>query len=230
MKVKLVVAVCKATRGIGSRAHCRGGCAATWRFSSSSRRVDDQSTGRNAVIMGRKTWQSIPEVPAAGGPAERGRESNAAARKEYAIPDGVLVASSLPGRRAVGRGRRRSRRGERLRDRRRVALPRGTGDAGVVREGAHHKRLPAEGRRARGSRGRCRLRVRRLLPRAPRGRLPARVTDGRSDGRHAMGHAAFLLRDVRRRLRRLRCPVGAPGGARQRSRGATVPESRPRRD
>ena len=182
--------------------------------------------------MGREDVAVNPrEVPAAGGPAERGRELERGGAQGVRHPGRRASREFLPEALALlaedGVGR----------DVESVFV---IGGASLYREAlatpglcerVHITNvLPAEGRRARSSRGRCRLRVRRLLPRAPRGRLPARVTDGRSDGRHAMGHAAFLLRDGRRRLRRLRCPVGAPGGARQRSRGATVPESRPRRD
>ena len=97
MKVKLVVAVCKATRGIGVSGALPWRLRGDMAFFKQLTRSTTNPLKRNAVIMGRKTWQSIPEKfrPL----ADRLNvvvSSNAAARKEYAIPADVLVASSLP--------------------------------------------------------------------------------------------------------------------------------------
>ena len=92
----VVVAACKQTRGIGAAGQLpwslRGDMAYFKQLTQSTR----DPLKRNAVIMGRKTWQSIPEKfrPL------RDRlnvvlSRNAGAQKEYDIPEGVVLASSL---------------------------------------------------------------------------------------------------------------------------------------
>jgi dihydrofolate reductase len=62
------------------------------------RRFKELTTGdgRNAVVMGRKTWTSIPvEFRPLPGRLNIVLSSNAAAREEYGIPAGVVVVSEF---------------------------------------------------------------------------------------------------------------------------------------
>lgn len=95
-RFSVVVAACKQSRGIGVNN------GLPWRlrgdmhyFKQLTRSVRDP-TMRNAVIMGRKTWESIPvKMRPLGDRLNVVISANPHAKAEYAISDDVIVASSL---------------------------------------------------------------------------------------------------------------------------------------
>jgi len=95
-RFSVVVAACKQSRGIG------GAGQLPWRlrgdmyyFKQLTRSVRDP-TKMNAVIMGRKTWESIPEkMRPLGDRLNVVISSNSSARAEYGMSDAVLTATSL---------------------------------------------------------------------------------------------------------------------------------------
>lgn len=95
-RFSVVVAACKQTRGIG------GAGQLPWRlrgdmhyFKQLTRSVQDP-TKMNAVIMGRKTWQSIPEkMRPLGDRLNVVISSNPSAKAEYGMSSAVVTASSL---------------------------------------------------------------------------------------------------------------------------------------
>ena len=111
----VVVAACKQTRGIGAGGKLPWRLRGDMQYFKQLTRSTADPLKRNAVIMGRKTWQSIPEKfrPL----ADRLNvvvSSNAAARKEYAIPDDLrqrvsAVFEHLYGARSGGSSRSRYR-------------------------------------------------------------------------------------------------------------------------
>ena len=95
-KFSVVVAVCKHTRGIGVNGRLPWSLRADMHYFKQLTRSTVDPLKRNAVIMGRKTWQSIPEKlrPL----ADRINvviSRNEAARADYSLPDAVLLAPSL---------------------------------------------------------------------------------------------------------------------------------------
>lgn len=95
-RFSVVVGVCKQTRGIGLKGKLPWHLRADMNYFKQLTRSTRDPLKRNAVIMGRKTWESIPDKfrPL----ADRLNvviTRNAAAKQELNIPDGVLVADSL---------------------------------------------------------------------------------------------------------------------------------------
>lgn len=92
----MVVAACKQTRGIGQAGSLPWRLKGDMAFFKQLTRSTSDPLKRNAVIMGRKTWQSIP-------PKFRPLDDrlnvvlsrNPAMKHELQIPDKVLVAESL---------------------------------------------------------------------------------------------------------------------------------------
>ena len=97
----VVVAACKQTRGIGAGGQLPWTLRGDMQFFKQLTRSTQDPLKRNAVVMGRKTWQSIPERfrPL----ADRVNvvlSRNTAAKKEYNIPDEVRGhALLMPARR-----------------------------------------------------------------------------------------------------------------------------------
>ena len=94
--LSLMVAICANTRGIGVKGSLPWAlCADMEHFQNMTLTTNDRSK-RNAVVMGRRTWVSIPECfrPLAGRfNVVLSRRTDA--RDAYHIPESVLVVSSL---------------------------------------------------------------------------------------------------------------------------------------
>ena len=94
--LSVVVAMCAKTRGIGVEGALPWALCADMKYFRTLTLGTIDNCKRNAVVMGRHTWTSIPERfrPLAGRlNVVLSRSANA--RAAYRIPDGVLVVSSL---------------------------------------------------------------------------------------------------------------------------------------
>ena len=92
----VVVAAAKSSRGIGRGGQLPWTVRADMQYFKQLTRSTAEPTKRNAVVMGRKTWQSIPTKfrPLADrlNVVVSGNEN---AREEFEIPDSVLLVSSF---------------------------------------------------------------------------------------------------------------------------------------
>jgi dihydrofolate reductase/thymidylate synthase len=93
----VVVAVCKSSRGIGNGGQLPWRLRSDMAFFKQLTRSTHDPLKRNAVIMGRKTWQSIPsKFRPLDDRINVVLSRNAAARSELELPTNVLLAESLP--------------------------------------------------------------------------------------------------------------------------------------
>ena len=157
-------------------------------------------TTGHPVVMGRRTWDSLPEpVPPAAGPAQRRRDAESATGTPTAPSEPASLDEAL----RPGRGRR-----DGVRDRRRRAL----------------RGRPAARRRARADRDRPGRRRRRGLPALG----SRRVRGGGARAARVRGRDGARVRHLRAaprcRERRARRHV-AVGGIRPGSRASTRPGS-----
>lgn len=92
----VVVAVCKQSRGIGLDGQLPWRLRADMQYFKQLTRSTSDPCKRNAVIMGRKTWQSIPtKFRPLDDRVNIVLSRNPAARAELELPANVLVAESL---------------------------------------------------------------------------------------------------------------------------------------
>ena len=92
----VVVAVCKTSRGIGLDGQLPWRLRADMQYFKQLTRSTSDPCKRNAVIMGRKTWQSIPsKFRPLDDRVNVVLSRNPAARAELELPSNVLVAESL---------------------------------------------------------------------------------------------------------------------------------------
>ena len=95
-KFSVVVAVCKGTRGIGAGGQLPWRLRSDMQYFKQLTRSTSDATKRNAVIMGRKTWQSIPtKFRPLDDRVNVVLSRNPEAKKELDLPEGVVVAESL---------------------------------------------------------------------------------------------------------------------------------------
>ena len=89
----VVVAACKQTRGIGAGGKLPWRLRGDMQYFKQLTRSTRNASKRNAVIMGRKTWQSIPEKlrPL----ADRLNVVISASLSRSDVPDSVVLAGSL---------------------------------------------------------------------------------------------------------------------------------------
>jgi dihydrofolate reductase/thymidylate synthase len=92
----VVVATCKQTRGIGQAGALPWRLRADMAYFKQLTRSTRDPTKRNAVIMGRKTWQSIPTKFRPLDDRVNVVLSRTADTDSLELPKGVLCASSLP--------------------------------------------------------------------------------------------------------------------------------------
>ena len=92
------VAACKQTHGIGVGGQLPWSLRGDMQFFKQLTRSTQDPLKRNAVVMGRKTWQSIPErFRPLDDRLNVVLSRNADAKKAYDIPDKVVLADSLEG-------------------------------------------------------------------------------------------------------------------------------------
>jgi dihydrofolate reductase/thymidylate synthase len=95
-KFSVVVAVCKGSRGIGAGGQLPWRLRSDMQYFKQLTRSTSDATKRNAVIMGRKTWQSIPtKFRPLDDRVNVVLSRNPEAKKELDLPEGVVVAESL---------------------------------------------------------------------------------------------------------------------------------------
>jgi dihydrofolate reductase/thymidylate synthase len=95
-KFSIVVAVCKSTRGIGSSGQLPWRLRSDMQYFKQLTRSTRDPTKRNAVIMGRKTWLSIPtKFRPLDDRINVVLSRNPEAARELEMPNGVMVAASL---------------------------------------------------------------------------------------------------------------------------------------
>jgi len=94
----VIVAACKQTHGIGVAGQLPWSLRGDMQFFKQLTRSTQDPLKRNAVVMGRKTWQSIPErFRPLDDRLNVVLSRNADAKKAYDIPDKVVLADSLEG-------------------------------------------------------------------------------------------------------------------------------------
>lgn len=92
----VIVAACKQTHGIGMGGQLPWSLRGDMQFFKQLTRSTQDPLKRNAVVMGRKTWQSIPErFRPLDDRLNVVLSRNTEAKKEYNIPDKVVLADSL---------------------------------------------------------------------------------------------------------------------------------------
>ena len=92
-RFSVVVAACKHSRGIGAAGKLPWSLRSDMAYFKQLTRSTADPVKRNAVIMGRKTWQSIPEKlrPL----ADRLNVVISASLSRSDVPDSVVLAGSL---------------------------------------------------------------------------------------------------------------------------------------
>lgn len=100
----VVVATCKQTRGIGQAGALPWRLRADMAYFKQLTRSTRDPTKRNAVIMGRKTWQSIPIKFRPLDDRVNVVLSRTADTDSLELPKGVLCAQPAAGTRAARRG------------------------------------------------------------------------------------------------------------------------------
>ena len=95
-RFSVVVAACKQSRGIGVSNQLPWRLRGDMQYFKQLTRSTRDPTKQNAVIMGRKTWESIPEkMRPLGDRLNVVISANPAARELYGMGDKVLLATSL---------------------------------------------------------------------------------------------------------------------------------------